>query len=286
MAVAFMANTQHLIYREDLLREAGLEVPTTVEEVLAAAEALRSQGLMANPFAAAYKAGWNLGEEFVNMFIGHGGEFFKPGTAEPNINNEVGIATLEKMKALSGYMNPDFLTMESEAIKVEWEAGNVALMFLWASRAPTLLDDEGSVPQIVDNTRLAAPVTVAGGSTPVCTLWWDGFSVATNIPDTDAEATFRSLVRAAVSQDMANANAEQAVWLIDGFEPGPRSIGVIEAARIGARPYPMIPYMSLLHNAVGAEIVEFLQGSESAEQALADAEAAYVAGAREAGFLR
>ena len=286
MAVAFMANTQHLIYREDLLREAGLDVPTTVEEVLAAAEALRSQGLMANPFAAAYKAGWNLGEEFVNMFIGHGGEFFEPGTAEPNINNEVGVATLEKMKALSGYMNPDFLTMESEAIKVEWEAGNVALMFLWASRAPTLLDDEGSIPQIVDNTKLAAPVTVAGGSVPVCTLWWDGFSVATNIPDTDAEATFRSLVRAAVSQEMANENAEQAVWLIEGFEPGPRSIGVIEAARMNARPYPMIPYMSLLHNAVGAEIVEFLQGSESAEQALADAEAAYVAGAKEAGFLR
>ena len=286
MAVAFMANTQHLIYREDLLREAGVEVPTTVEEVLAAAEALRSQGLMANPFAAAYMAGWNLGEEFVNMFIGHGGEFFKPGTAEPNINNEIGVATLEKMKALSEYMNPDFLTMESEAIKVEWEAGNVALMFLWASRAPTLLDDEGSIPQIVDNTRLAAPVTVAGGSIPVCTLWWDGFSVATNIPDVDAEATFRALVRAAVSQEMANNNSELAVWLIEGFEPGPRSIGVLEAARMGAKPYPMIPSMSLLHNAVGAEIVEFLQGSESAEQALADAEAAYVAGAKEAGFLR
>ena len=77
MAVAFMANTQHLIYREDLLREAGVEVPTTLEEVLAAAEALRSQGLMEHPFAAAYMAGWNLGEEFVNMFIGHGGTFFK-----------------------------------------------------------------------------------------------------------------------------------------------------------------------------------------------------------------
>ena len=212
--------------------------------------------------------------------------FSKPGTAEPNINSEVGIATLNKMKALSEYMNPDFLTMESEAIKVEWEAGNVALMFLWASRAPTLLDDEGSTPQVVENTRLAAPVTVAGGSIPVCTLWWDGFSVATNIPDVDAEATFRSLVRAAGSQEMANANSEQAVWLIEGFEPGPRSIGVIEAARMGAKPYPMIPFMGLLHNAAGAEIVEFLQGSESAESALADTEAAYVAAATEAGFLR
>jgi hypothetical protein len=30
----------------------------------------------------------------------------------------------------------------------------------------------------------------------------------------------------------------------------------------------MLPYMGLLHGALGAEITEFLQGSESAEQAL------------------
>jgi multiple sugar transport system substrate-binding protein len=56
-------------------------------------------------------------------------------------------------------------------------------------------------------------------------------------------------------------------------------------AQAGARPYPMAPYMGLLHNALGAEIVEFMQGSESAEQALADTEDAYRTAAREAGFL-
>ncbi len=286
MAVAFMANTQHLIYREDILEQAGLEVPTTVEEVIAAAAAIRSQGLLPHPFGAAYQSGWNLGEEFVNMYTGHGGEFFKPGTAEPNINNEIGLATLNAMKALSENMNPDFLQCESECVKVEWEAGNLALMFMWASRAVTLLDDEGSTPQVVSSTKLAAPVTVAGGSIPVATLWWDGFTIATNVPDGDAEATFRALVRAATSSEMANENSGQAVWLVEGFEPGPLSIGVIEAARLGARPYPMIPFMSLMHNSIGAEISEFLQGRETAEAALADAEAAYVTAAKEAGFLQ
>ena len=73
---------------------------------------------MENPFAAAYKAGWNLGEEFVNMFLGHGGEFFKAGTALPNLNNETGVAALTKMKGLTEYMNPDYLTLESEGIKL------------------------------------------------------------------------------------------------------------------------------------------------------------------------
>ena len=38
MAIAFMANAQHLFYREDLLEENGIEVPTSYEEILAAAE--------------------------------------------------------------------------------------------------------------------------------------------------------------------------------------------------------------------------------------------------------
>ena len=44
--------------------------------------------------------------------------------------------------------------------------------------------------------------------------------------------------------------------------------------------------MNLIHTAIDQNIVEFMQGTERAEQALADAEAAYVTAAREAGFLQ
>ena len=40
-----------------------------------------------------------------------------------------------------------------------------------------------------------------------------------------------------------------------------------------------------MHNAASAEIADFLKGDESAEQTLADIEAAYVTAAKEAGFL-
>jgi hypothetical protein len=43
--------------------------------------------------------------------------------------------------------------------------------------------------------------------------------------------------------------------------------------------------MGLLHGALSTEMVEFLQGNESAEKALADVEAAYRAKAVEQGFL-
>ena len=284
MGVAFMANTQHLYYREDILNELGIAVPTTYEEVVAASEKMRSSGTLLNPYAAAYKAGWNLGEEFVNMYLGYGGEFFKPGTAEPSINNAKGVATLNMLKQLADLSNPDYLTHDSEAIKVEWESGKVGLMTLWASRSGTLLDDEGDAA-ITAATKLAAPATVGGGSVPAATLWWDGFTLATNRPDADAEASFQALVHAATSAKMANDASDQAVWLVKGFTPGPKSLGVLAAAEMGANPYPMLPHMSLMHGALGSEIVDFLQGKESAEQALADVEAAYTATAKEKGFL-
>lgn len=107
MAVAFMANAQHLFVRTDILEQVGKPVPSTYEEVLDACKAIQGAGIMEYPFTALFKADWNLGEEFVNMYLGHGGVFFKPGTAEPAVNNEQGIATLNMLKALTECANPD-----------------------------------------------------------------------------------------------------------------------------------------------------------------------------------
>lgn len=283
MAIAFMANAQHLFYRSDILEEAGVDVPETYDDVLAAAEAIKEKGLMEYPYIGTFKSGWNLGEEFVNMYMGTNADLFKPGSAELDINNENGVKTLEMLKALTAYMNPDYLTFDSNAVQAEWEAGNAALSNLWGSRAGAVLDDEGSTEEIVAGTALASAPML--GDAPATTLWWDGFSIAANTSDEDAEATFVALMNG-ITADNANANADDAVWLVEGYNPGETAVGVAAAAKAGARPYPMLPYIGALHTAAGAEIVEYLQGSEDAETALADMEAAYNAAAKEAGFLQ
>jgi hypothetical protein len=77
----------------------------------------------------------------------------------------------------------------------------------------------------------------------------------------------------------------QAVWMIEGYEPAPVNQGVFQAIAMGTTPYPMLPHHGLLHTALGDNIADFLQGNESAEQTLADIEAAYSAAAREKGFI-
>ncbi len=285
MAVAFMANAQHLVYRADVLERIGVEPPKTYEEMLAAAEKIRAEGIMQYPVGGAYAAGWNLAQEFVNMYIGMGGEFYEPGSAQVSVNNEQGVAALEMMKALSEYMNPDFLTHDSNATSAEWEAGNVALMNMWGSRTGVLMDAEGSTPEVYENTMVAAPMTVGGGTIPATTLWWDGWTVARNIPDEDATATFLAMKNGISPSILNDQTMGQAVWMIEGYEPAPVNEGVFAAMEMGTKPYPMLPYHGLLHTALGDNIADFLQGKEDAATALADVEAAYTAAAREQGFL-
>ena len=285
MAIAFMANSQHLFARTDILAEAGVDgIPSTYEEVIAAAQKIRDAGLMEFPFVMNMQVGWNVGESFNTIYLGHGGEFFKPGSAEPAINNDKGVATLKVMKALKDLANPDILTFASNETQALWEAGEVALAIMWGSRGGVILDDEGSSEEVTSNTVLAGAPTVAGGSTPSATLWWDGITIAKNVPDAEAEATFAALVGALTPEMVADHN-DDAVWLIDGFNPGPAAAGVAATAAGGAKSYPMIPYINLMHNALGAELVDFLKGDESAEDALADVEAAYITAAKEAGYL-
>ena len=286
MAVAFMANAQTLAYRADVLAEIGVEPPKSYEEMLAAAAMIREKGIMESPIGGAYAAGWNLAEEFVNMYIGTGGEFFTPGTAEVSINNAQGVAALEMMKSLTAYMNPDYLTHDSNGTQAEWEAGNVALMSMWGSRMQNLMDAEGSEPVVYENTMVGGPLMVGDSGVPATTLWWDGWTVAKNVSDEDALATFLAMKEATGPAILNTNTMDQAVWMIDGYEPAPVSAGVFAAISAGSQPYPMLPFMGLLHTAAGDNIADFLQGKESAEQALADIEAAYTAAATENGFLQ
>ena len=283
MAVAFMANAQHLFYRSDILEAAGVGVPSTYAEVVAAAKAIEAAGIMDNPVALNTKTGWNLGEEFVNMYMGTGADFFKPGSAEVSINNENGVAALNMLKDLVDVSSPDFLTFDSNATQALWEGGQLALATMWGSRGGGILDDEGSSAEVVNSTVLAGAPTLMGDNV-ASTLWWDGFTISANISDEDAEATFVALMNG-LSDDVITANNDAAVWLSSAYTAGPASAGVAATASAGANPYPMLPFMGLLHGALGSELSDFLQGNESAEQALSDVEAAYTAAAKEKGFL-
>ena len=240
-----MANAQHLMYRSDILEQIGVEPPKTYEAMLDAAKMIREQGIMENPIGGAYASGWNLAQEFNNMFLGYGGSHFKDGSAEPNVNSEAGINALNMMKKLSDYMNPDFLTHDSNATNAEYRAGNVALLNMWGSRAASQTTADGVTDAVKNGHAIAGPMTVGGGST-LLQRWWDGWTVAKNISDEEAQATFgHDECDKAFKNEDENIRT-QAVWLIEGYSPTEAAVGVFEAAKMATTPYPMLPYMGLM----------------------------------------
>ena len=289
VAIAFNANVQHLYYREDVLAEAGLEPPSSYAELLDAARILRERGFE-RPLGGTFAAGWDLANEFMNLYLGLGGEPFGPDGVEPAIEGPAGVAALGTLRALSGYMDPDFLSIDSNELQSLWESGKVAMAVGWSSRAEALLDVGGDAPEVATRTRVAAAPTIGRGgedgegTVPAAALWWNGFAIARNVPDADAEASFRIMLHA-ISPKLLKNHADAALWLVEGYAPTPASAGALATVEAGAVPYPMLAPMSLLHAALGDELPEFLRGDEGAGRALADAAAAYRAAARERGFV-
>lgn len=285
MAIAFMGNGQHLFIRKDILEKAGIAQPTTWEEVLTAAQAIKDAGLMDTPLAASDKPGWDLAAEFVNMYLGTGAEFFKPGSAELDIDNDNGRKVLDTMRAITTFMGPDYLNYDATELNKVWDAGQAAMMMQWGSLAGAATDPAKANPDVAASTVFAAAPTIGGGSIPAAALWWDGFAIARNISDEDAAASFQAMVHG-ISPETVAKNPTVATWLVAGYEPGPAAVGVIGNAKGGARAYPMQPYMGLLHTALSAELADFIAGKEDADQALKDVTAAYNTAAKEAGFLQ
>jgi multiple sugar transport system substrate-binding protein len=285
MAIAFMANSQHLFLRKDILEANGIPLPKTWEEVLSAAQVLRDKGVSENPIMAANGPGWELAAEFVNMYLGTGADFFAPGSAELAIDNDQGRAVLKMMKDLAAYMSPDHVTMDADTMGKTWSQGGLVMMQNWGSAAGGILDPANATPEVVAGTVVTAAPTVGGGSIPAAAVWWDGFTIAKNISDEDAEASFQAMVKG-ISPETVAANPTAATWLVAGYTPTPVAEGVIGTAMGGGKPYPMVPYMGTLHEVLGTELVDYMKGAEDADKAIADITAAYSAAAKSAGFLQ
>lgn len=282
MAIAFQVNAQHLFYRKDLFEKHNIAVPTTWEEVLAAAEKLKGEASIEFPLGGTFKSGWNIAQEFVNMYLGMGGEFFKPGTAEPAFNSEKGVKTLELMKKLMAYMSPNALSLDTTAVMQQFQQGQIAMANLWASRA-SKMDDEAESKVVGLIEFAVAPSAVKGGP-PATTLWWDGFFLPKTM-DGDRDLAFQVMM-AGLSEEVVVANNDEAIWLRSAYKPSRFSKGAAASAMGGAPSYPMKPQFTMVHAAIGDNIGDFMAGKESAQKSLDDAANAYTKAAKEKGYIK
>ncbi|KIC50933.1 extracellular solute-binding protein [Tateyamaria sp. ANG-S1] len=283
MAVAMMVNTQHLMYRSDILADLGIETPSTWDEVFAAAEKIEEAGVVDHAIGATMKSGWNLAQEFVNMYPGFGGAFFNADNTTA-VNSEAGMKALDTMKRTLEFTDPEVLVSDSTYVQQQFQQGKIAMANLWASRAGAMNDENEST--VVGKVSMAAAPMAMDGGAPATTLWWDGIVIAANITDEEADAAFR-LAMEGMDAEMVQGANEAAIWLVQGYEPGPLAEGAVATATANPAPpaYPSTTQMGLLHTALGNELPAFLTGERGAEATLVAIEEAYTTSAKEAGVL-
>lgn len=284
MAIAMMVNTQHLMYRSDVLADLGIDVPTTWDEVYAAAEKIQEAGVVQYPLGATMMSGWNIAQEFVNMYPGFGGEFFNDDNTTA-VNSEAGLQALAMMKKALAFTDPEVLVSDSTYVQQQFQQGKIAMANLWSSRAGAM--DDAAESQVVGKVAMAAaPIAVEGGA-PATTLWWDGIVIAKNISDEEADAAFRLAMEGLDADTVKGAN-DAAIWLVEGYEPTEIAAGAIATAMAQPAPpaYPSTTQMGLMHTVLGNELPAFLTGDRDAEATLVAIEEAYTTSAKEAGVLK
>ena len=281
MAVAFQVNAQALYYRKDLFDKYGIAVPTTYDELFTALDKLRAEAGFEHPLTGAYDTGWDLGEEFTNLFLAEGGAFFKPGTAEPDLASDKGVATLELMKRLMSYMSPNAFSIDSALAAQQMQQGTAAMGVIWLDSASTM--DDPKVSKVVHQVAFAAAPAITPGGPAASTVWWDGFVIPKNAP-VDADLAFQVVMRGISPQVVAEHN-DVTGWIRSSYKPTRYAEPVLETVRSGAPPYPSTPQQSLIHGAVGNHIGDFLAGKTSAIDSLKAAEASYRQAAKDKGLL-
>jgi multiple sugar transport system substrate-binding protein len=281
MAIAFMQNAQNLFYRKDLFDKHSIKVPTNYAEMLAAARTLKEkEPSIEFPIAQTFSKGFDSQVEFVNMFVGAGGRFFKAGSAQPDFNSDAGVRALENMRAMTQFMTPNFLASNSDDVMNQFQQGKAAMGVLWASRAARM--DDPAASKIVGKMEFAAAPAMAAGGKSATHLWWDGMVMPKNLA---RETVFQVMMEALDEETMKKGN-DLTVWIRSAYKPTRFGTGVSASMRAGAPIWPTEPFFSLAQGEIGKVVPEVLSGAMAPRAALDAAAAAYTKAAMEKGFIK
>ena len=283
MAIAFMQNTQHLYYRQDLFDKHRIAVPTSYPDMVAAAKLIREREPdMPYPLAQTFSKGWDLATEFANLLPSMGGRFFEPGSAEPAFQGQTGVQAVAVMRTVLPYMTPNALSANSDDVMNQLQQGKAAMGVLWASRAARM--DDPAASRVVGKIAFAAAPAARAGGASASHLWWDGVAMPRN-GRANRDAVFRVLMEMLKAETVSSGN-NLTIWVRSNYQPGRAGVGVALAQKAGAPVWPGEPFFTLAHGQLGKVLADAVSGSRDPHAVLAGAAAAYRVVAIEKGFLK
>lgn len=273
-----------LFYRKDLLEAAGIEVPTTWTEYLAAAEALTTDDVAGSVMVGANDVSAML-VDWYTRFITMGGQLTSGSKAERtlqvHLDSPEGVAALQNMIDVLPF-SPAGVTQYgfTEALDA-FAVGKVALWPAWSTIAGSLYGEDSLVADTVAVALMPAddgnPRGIRGG--------W-GLGIPANLPQEQKDCAFQILMYITSAdfekyqvlnyQTDPNRSSTGADPVIAEALPFvPLGVATTESAQI--LELANIPETFEIVGAIAREINLALTGAQDAETAMAAAQAAATA---------
>jgi multiple sugar transport system substrate-binding protein len=181
-----------MFYRPDLLEAAGLEVPTTWDAYLAAAEALNKDGVAGNSMIGANDVSLFL-VDWYTRFITMGGQFTTGNknekTLNTNLNSPEAVAALQHMIDCAAFASPTVSAYDFTQSVDQFTLGNTGLMIMWSTIGGSVYGPDSPIK----DTVAVAPVPANEGETPRAIRGGWGLGIPANLPQERKDAAYHLL---------------------------------------------------------------------------------------------
>jgi ABC-type glycerol-3-phosphate transport system substrate-binding protein len=282
--IPVVSNTLHLIYREDIFEEFGIEVPETYADVI---EACNTIGLdnrdFDAPFTINLSAGWAWEIEFFQMLRAFGGDFLNEDLT-PAFNSEEGVMALELILDVADACMGDFgysFSLNDQEVAVQ--IGTLPATNMWATRAANMSDPERT--DLVDVIAYAPAPRVTEDSPRAGSAWNDYYGIPTTTTN-DPDLIFRTIMEAADEESQQRAAAVGSTTRLSAAEfggPYLPAVGVTIDEGIGI--YDKHPAIGIVRARLGEFLPLVGTGDMTPQEALDAAAESYLEEAIAQGYI-
>lgn len=264
--VPIVTEQEVLYYRKDLLQEAGLEVPKTLDDLKAAAAALTDRSKEQYGFVARGQRS-PLVTQFSSFLYSYGGDWFDENR-RATINTPEALAAIDLYGTLlREYGPPGVLNMSWPQAVAIFAQGNAALYTDASSIYANMLDPERSA--VADKTGVAVfPAGPAGSIMYNVTSWGLAMYSGSRHKEAACEfikwATSKEIVRITQGQG-AVPGARQSVWADPaGTAAFPADWVEAVAASANGRSYdrPLVTAVTQARDIIGGAVVVSIEGGD------------------------
>jgi len=284
--IPFEVNALHFYYNTEILGEAGVEPPTTYDELIAACAALEASDADFDiPFTMNLHAGWAWRIEFRNFLASYGGELFDENNM-PIFNGEEGVAALTKMmEVVDGCMGSEGLIYSIDDSQAGLQNGGVAMASIWATRSSTM--DDPDLSDVVGLIEYAPALFAEDGAEFRSAIPYTTYFVIPSNTDVDKDVIFQVIMEAVDADSQANAASLGLVSRGSAAEADGaiRNTSATVQTIDESGPSPLNPAISLAHAALDEFLPLVGTGELTPQEALDAAAEKYIEEATAQGYI-